>query len=80
MPKANALKAELGIPPDMQAAAAISAACEIMQIIPEQGESLPALADRVFAAVGCVVATHAPPHAHAAAAAAAAASLGGLFS
>ena len=55
MAKANALKAELGIPPDMPAAAAISAACEVMQIIREQGESLPDLADRVVAAVGCVV-------------------------
>ena len=54
--KANALKAELGLPPDMPAAAAISAAREIMQIIPEQGESLPHLVDRVVAAVGCVVA------------------------
>ena len=41
---------------DMQAAAAIVAACEFMQIIPEQGDSLPAMADRVVAAVGCEVA------------------------
>lgn len=38
--KANALKAELGIPPDMPAAAAIVAACDIMQITPELDETL----------------------------------------
>ena len=32
--KANALKAELGIPPDMPAYAAIAAACEIMHAFP----------------------------------------------
>ena len=54
--KANALKAELGLPSDMRAAQAIAAACEMMQMAAEEGESLTSLADRVVAAVGCEVA------------------------
>ena len=52
----NALKAELGLPSDMRAAQAIAAACEMMQMAAEEGESLTSLADRVVAAVGCEVA------------------------
>ena len=50
--KANALKAELGLPPEIPAAQAISTACEIMQIVAEPNELLPSIADRVVAAVG----------------------------
>ena len=58
--KADALKAELCLPPDMAAFHTIAAAAEIMQIVAEPGESLPSLADRVVEAVGCVVTTVTP--------------------
>ena len=58
--KANALKAELGLPPDMPSRQAILAACEMMQITAEPSESLPSIADRVVAAVGCTVVAVAP--------------------
>ena len=51
--KANALKAELSLPVELSATKAVAAACEVMQIVAEPGESLPSLADRVVAAVGC---------------------------
>ena len=41
--KANALKAELGLPPEIPAAQAISTACEIMQIVAEPNDSLPSM-------------------------------------
>ena len=44
--KANALKAELSLPSKMSAVQTIVAACEMMQIVAEPGESLPSLADR----------------------------------
>lgn len=54
--KAAALRVELGLPTGAPAAATIVAACQLMGIVPETGEALPQLADRVIAAVGCEVA------------------------
>ena len=53
--KAHALKKKLGLPLNMAAGPAIAAACEVMKIVAEPGESLPDLADRLIAAAGCAV-------------------------
>ena len=53
---ATALKAELGLPAELPAAAAILAAGEMMGIAAEGGEPLPLLAARIMAAVGCEIA------------------------
>ena len=49
---ASALKAELGISSELNAAQTIAKACEAMGIVPETGETLPQVAARVAAAVG----------------------------
>ena len=62
---ASALRAELGISTELNAASTIATACEIMGIMPETGETLPQLAARVAAAVGVEIPVTQSAHASA---------------
>ena len=53
MEKVNTIGSALGLPPDMPASMAISAACEMMGIVPEPHTPLPLIADALIAAIGC---------------------------
>ena len=57
MEKVNTIGSALGLPPDMAASMAISAACEMMGIVPEPHTPLPLIADALIAAIGCEVLT-----------------------
>ena len=54
--KAAALRSELGLP-ELAAGPTILAACATMGIVPEESSTLPQLADKVMAAVGCKLPT-----------------------
>ena len=62
--KAAALCAELELSDKLSAADTINSAAQLLGIVPESGEVLSQLADRVVAAVGCEVDTSATtvPH------------------
>ena len=62
---ASALRAELGISTELNAARTIATACEVMGIMPETGETLPQLAARVAAAVGVEIPVTQSAHASA---------------
>ena len=62
---ASALRAELGISSELNAARTIATACEAMGIMPETGETLPQLAARVVAAVGVEIPVAQPANASA---------------
>jgi hypothetical protein len=57
--KAAAIRRELSMPPELTAAQTIAAACEMMGIVVEPGQTLPQVTDQVMQAVGCTC--EAPP-------------------
>ena len=59
--KVAAIVGALGMPPDMAAIQAISAACELLVIAPESTTPLPQIADELIGVIGCDVAPAAPP-------------------
>ena len=58
--KTAAIAKAIGLPPDMATGQTLVAACEAMGVVPEPGATLPQIADRLMADMGCGLAPPAP--------------------
>ena len=56
--KTAAIAKAIGLPPDMAAGQTLVAACEAMGLVPEQGATLPQIADLLMADIGCSLRTY----------------------